>query len=115
MPASFAWRPRVMDTQLRTTSILSRSDYRAALWGELALVCIFVAVLVSTLECNMHRQAILDPLTGPLNRAGLELMVESRSGERLEGLPRPVVVVDLDGFEEAAQLADARMFEHKRR
>lgn len=69
-----------------------------AIWFEISIILVFLGVFVNALVRDVHKQAILDPLTGLLNRTGLSVIVDSRSGERAEGLPRAVVVIDLDGF-----------------
>ena len=74
-------------------------DARAT-WVVLSVILLFLGLYINALVLDIHRQTVLDPLTGLLNRTGLDLMVESRSGDRLESLPRAVVVVDLDGFKQ---------------
>ena len=68
------------------------------LWLTLLAVCLALAYFVHALVTHLNQQAIVDPLTGLFNRAGLELATGAR-GRSLNGvLPRTVVVVDLDGF-----------------
>lgn len=68
------------------------------LWLTLLAVCLALAYFVHALVTHLNQQAILDPLTGLFNRAGLEIATGAR-GRSVSGvLPRTVVVVDLDGF-----------------
>jgi diguanylate cyclase (GGDEF)-like protein len=64
------------------------------------LVCVTSITSVLLHGELLHRnRAVLDPLTGLLNRAALETRVEEIEQQaRLTGEPRSVVLADLDGF-----------------
>ena len=71
----------------------------ARAWVSLVTVTIGLAYFVNALVRHLSQQAITDPLTGLLNRAGLEVVL---SAQERPGRPqsRVVAVLDLDGFKE---------------
>ena len=70
------------------------------LWVTIVFLCWGLGFFVNALVNDLHRQAISDPLTGLLNRSGLDLVAATRAGDRAEALPRSVVVLDLERFKE---------------
>lgn len=76
----------------------------ARLWLTLLAVCLALAYFVHALVTHLNQQAIVDPLTGLFNRAGLEIATGAR-GRSGAAHPRTIVVIDLDGFK---QVNDSR-------
>lgn len=64
-------------------------------WAVLLLSAYFVNALVF----HINRQALVDPLTGLLNRSGLMIALES-SLPPIPERPHIIAVIDLDGFKE---------------
>ncbi len=87
-------------TVLSAVVVFARSDdpYLHAMWVTVLMLCWGLGFFVNTLVRDLNRQALSDPLTGLLNRTGLDLVAETRSGDRPEVLPRSVVVLDLEDF-----------------
>lgn len=55
-------------------------------------------VILGTLVSDLKHQVVIDPLTGLLNRAGLELVTSSPEADRRLPEPRAIIVIDLDDF-----------------
>jgi diguanylate cyclase (GGDEF)-like protein len=72
------------------------------LLGVIACVMVLtVALVVHALVAQLHRLSSIDPLTGALNRRGLEQQAPRvRSVSARSGAPTSVVIVDLDEFKE---------------
>lgn len=68
-------------------------------WIALVAVTIGLAYFVNALVRHLSQQAVLDPLTGLLNRAGLEMVL---AAQERPGQPqsRVLAVLDLDGFKQ---------------
>ena len=77
--------------------VLGRNPDIARAWISVVAVSIGLAYFVNALVDHLNRQAIIDPLTGLLNRTGLDMVLATQ--ER-DGRPQPraVAVLDLDGF-----------------
>jgi diguanylate cyclase (GGDEF)-like protein len=67
-------------------------------WLLLVTICAGLILLLSYLVQNLRALAVLDPLTGLLNRTGLELLLSSNSGPISRSSQRLVVILDLDRF-----------------
>ena len=80
-----------------TVIVLGRNPDIARVWISAMAVCIGLAYFINALVNHLNRQAIIDPLTGLLNRTGLDVVLATQ--ER-DGRPQPraVAVLDLDGF-----------------
>ncbi len=109
VPAVFAatWFPRRQMTGhllvilLASSTVLLLGDSGtdgARVWFVLMAVCLGTAFFVNALVHHLGVQVTYDPLTGLLNRAGLGRIQEADAGGAAVGLPRSVVVLDLDGF-----------------
>lgn len=67
-------------------------------WLLLMTICTGLILLLSYLVQSLRALAVLDPLTGLLNRTGLELLLSRSSGPISRSPQRFVVVLDLDKF-----------------
>ncbi len=103
------WFPRrEMAVHLSVLTVLSgivvfaRSDdpHLRVLWFTVVILCWGLGLFVNSLVRDLNRQVLSDPLTGLLNRTGLGLVAATRSGDRVEALPRSVAVLDLEHFKE---------------
>jgi len=69
-------------------------------WFIVTGLSVSQVLIVGTLVRDLKRNAVTDPLTGLLNRAGLEALgAAPRLRSELQP-PRALVVIDLDGFKE---------------
>lgn len=66
-------------------------------WLTLLAVCLALTYFINALVTHLNQQAIVDPLTGLFNRAGLDIVAGPHARSSVTA-PRTVVVVDLDGF-----------------
>ncbi len=78
--------------------VLQDSRDLRVLWGAIIGLCWGLGFFVNRLIRDLHQQVMSDPLTGLLNRTGLELAAAMLSGDRAQLLPRSVAVLDLDNF-----------------
>lgn len=78
--------------------VLRDSPGLRVLWAAIIGLCWGLGFFVNRLIRDLHQQVMSDPLTGLLNRSGLELAAAILSGERAQVLPRSVAVLDLDNF-----------------
>ncbi|MBI1352665.1 MAG: diguanylate cyclase [Actinomycetales bacterium] len=69
---------------------------RAGLFVTLMLVTILSAYFVNALVSNLNHAAVIDPLTGLLNRAGLRLATETQGSHNMH--VNIVAAIDLDGL-----------------
>lgn len=67
-------------------------------WVVLMVLSIGLAYFVNALVTHLNQQATVDPVTGLLNRTGLESVANGLAGRGSNGLERAVAVLDLDGF-----------------
>jgi diguanylate cyclase len=68
-------------------------------WLLLSTTVVVAALALSSVSAQLRRQAFTDPLTGLLNRAGLERAAEREVAlSDRTGLPLAVVAMDLDDF-----------------
>ncbi len=67
-------------------------------WLIAAGLSVGQVLIVGTLVRDLKRSAITDPLTGLLNRAGLDALAGADRHRNDVNRPRTLVVVDLDGF-----------------
>ena len=79
--------------------IRGRFEHTALMWLTATCVSVALALFLSTLTTYLHQQAIRDPLTGLLNRAGLLDVVAGLTPTAIEDLsPVTAVLLDLDDF-----------------
>ena len=69
-----------------------------AAWLLISGLGLAQVLVLGTLIGDLKRQAVTDPLTGLLNRAGLDLLASSQQSSGRLTHPRSLVVMDLDGF-----------------
>jgi diguanylate cyclase (GGDEF)-like protein len=67
-------------------------------WVVLLVLTIGLAYFVNALVRHLNELAVIDPVTGLLNRAGLIAVAQGLVRRGTNGLPRTVAVLDLDGF-----------------
>jgi diguanylate cyclase (GGDEF)-like protein len=79
-------------------SVRDDDPYLRVLWVTGAILCWGLGFFVNALVGDLYLQVRYDELTGLLNRTGLDLVAATRSGDRMEVLPRSVAVLDLEGF-----------------
>lgn len=70
----------------------------ARVWGVVMAVAIGLAYFVNALVRHLNEQAVVDPVSGLLNRSGLIAVADALAGRGGNGLPRTVALLDLDGF-----------------
>lgn len=82
------------------TAVIARGIYpdSGRVWVVLMVLAIGLAYFVNALVQHLNHQATVDPVTGLLNRVGLEAVTGSLANRGSIGLERVVVVLDLDGF-----------------
>jgi len=74
-------------------------EHIAITWVAALSISALLAVFLNMLNRFVQRQAVRDPLTGLLNRAGLQTVLDPLDAAAVEDLsPLYVVMVDLDGF-----------------
>jgi diguanylate cyclase (GGDEF)-like protein len=74
-------------------------EHIAITWVAAITISALLAVFLNTLNRFVQRQAVRDPLTGLLNRAGLGSVLEPLDPAAVADLsPLFVIVIDLDGF-----------------
>lgn len=67
-------------------------------WAIVTLMGFAQIVILGTLVSDLKHQVVIDPLTGLLNRAGLDLVTSAPESDRRLAEPRAIVVIDLDDF-----------------
>lgn len=67
-------------------------------WVILTAICLAQVMILGVLVSNLKRQVVIDPLTGLLNRAGLEYATSAPGRYSALDQPRSILVMDLDGF-----------------
>lgn len=67
-------------------------------WVVLMVLAIGLAYFINALVLHLNLQATVDPVTGLLNRVGLESVASTLASRGSNGLERAVVLLDLDGF-----------------
>lgn len=67
-------------------------------WAAVTLMGFAQILILGTLVSDLKHQVMIDPLTGLLNRAGLDLVTSAPGGARRLPEPRAIVVIDLDDF-----------------
>lgn len=82
------------------TAVIVRGIYpdSGRVWVVLMVLAIGLAYFVNALVGHLNQQATVDPVTGLLNRVGLEAVANSLANRGSRGLERTVAVLDLDGF-----------------
>jgi diguanylate cyclase (GGDEF)-like protein len=74
-------------------------EHIALTWVAAISISALLAVFLNTLNRYVQRQAVRDPLTGLLNRAGLQSVLDSLDAAAVADLsPFYVIMIDLDGF-----------------
>ena len=69
-------------------------------WFLVMTITAGLAIIVGHLTARLKHLATTDPLTGLLNRSGLELLLDLSGRPGRSSLPRSLVVIDLDGFKQ---------------
>jgi diguanylate cyclase (GGDEF)-like protein len=82
-------------TYLVTLGLRDSLPYMLVTWLITMTVCAAIALLLEYLVSSLRTMAIVDPLTGLFNRAGLESVL---GAHRSFGTPTSLVVIDLDNF-----------------
>lgn len=69
-----------------------------AMWAVVTVICIAVGFLLQYLIESLRTDSVIDPLTGLLNRRGMQVAIAmgDASGRIVD--PRSLIVIDLDGF-----------------
>jgi len=67
-------------------------------WAILSVISFVEILILGMMVSDLKQQVVIDPLTGLLNRAGLELVTSGAEGHRMAPEPRSIVVLDLDNF-----------------
>jgi len=67
-------------------------------WAIITFMGFAQIIILGTLVADLKHQVVIDPLTGLLNRAGLDLVTSTPDADRRLPAPRAIVVMDLDGF-----------------
>lgn len=67
-------------------------------WFLIMTITSGLAMIIGHLTTRLKRLATTDPLTGLLNRSGLELLIDLIGRPGRGSLHRSLVVIDLDGF-----------------
>jgi len=74
-------------------------------WAILTFMGFAQILILGTLVSDLKHQAAIDPLTGLLNRAGLDLVMSGPERDRRVAAPRAIVVIDLDDFKTVNDLS----------
>ena len=69
-----------------------------SVWLVIVGISVGIAYFVHALVTHLSRQVTIDPVTGLSNRTGLNAMAEQFQRRGENGLPRTVVLLDLDNF-----------------
>lgn len=67
-------------------------------WAVLTAMSFAQVMILGAMVADLKRQVVIDPLTGLLNRAGLEYMTSGAEAHIAADEPRSILVIDLDGF-----------------
>jgi len=79
-------------------AIADRFEVLILPWAIIMLMGFSQIVILGTLVSDLKHQVVIDPLTGPLDRAGLELVTSAPHNARRLPEPLAIVVIDLDDF-----------------
>jgi diguanylate cyclase (GGDEF)-like protein len=69
-------------------------------WLLVSALSLGLVVSIGTLVSRLNHLVVTDPLTGLLNRSGLEMLIDLQGGIGRVVEPRSVIVIDLDDFKE---------------
>ena len=69
-----------------------------ASWVTISALCITVVVVTGILVAGLEDGAVIDPLTGVMNRLGLQTLAQLLPRAGRMTLPRTLIALDLDGF-----------------
>ena len=100
----FSWRFTIFEVvfasvaYLVTLVLLDRFVEMLALWVVVVASTIVFGLVLSLIMRRMQELIMVDPLTGLINRKGLEVVLESQQGGGQVVTPRSLVVIDLDAF-----------------
>ncbi len=83
---------------LASFAVENRFEVLVLPWAILTFMGFAQILILGTLVSDLKHQVAIDPLTGLLNRAGLDQVMSSSERERRLTEPRSIVVIDLDDF-----------------
>lgn len=85
---------------LGAITVSGRGEELAASWLAVSALCVAVVAVTGILVAGMQRVAVIDPLTGVMNRLGLQTLAQMFPRTGRLTLPRTLVALDLDHFTE---------------
>jgi diguanylate cyclase (GGDEF)-like protein len=83
---------------LASFAVADRFEILILPWAVVTFMGFAQIIILGTLVSDLKHQVVIDPLTGLLNRAGLDIVTAAADGERTLPQPRSIVVIDLDDF-----------------
>ena len=100
----FSWRFTVAVvlfisvSYLVTLLLMDQFGELLPLWIVVTLSSLAFGVVLSLIMQRMQKLIMVDPLTGLINRKGLEVVLEAQASAGQVDTPRSLVVIDLDAF-----------------
>lgn len=100
----FSWRFTIIEVALTSVSycvtliLMDQFAELLPLWIMVSLSTLAFGVVLSLIIRRMQTLIMVDPLTGLINRKGLEVVLEAQASAGQLATPRSLVVIDLDAF-----------------
>ncbi|MDO8732439.1 MAG: GGDEF domain-containing protein [Actinomycetota bacterium] len=100
----FSWRITVAEVlftslaYLVTLILMDQLGELLPLWIIVTLSTMAFGLVLSLIMRRMQMLIMVDPLTGLINRKGLEVVLEAQASAGQVSTPRSLVVIDLDAF-----------------
>ncbi|MDP2014834.1 MAG: GGDEF domain-containing protein [Actinomycetota bacterium] len=100
----FSWRFTIAEvaftsiSYLVTLILMEQLGELLPLWIVVSLSTLAFGVVLSLIMRRMQMLIMVDPLTGLINRKGLEVVLEAQASAGQVTTPRSLVVIDLDAF-----------------
>ncbi|MDO9484613.1 MAG: diguanylate cyclase, partial [Actinomycetota bacterium] len=100
----FSWRFTIAEViftsvcYLVTLILMDQLRELFPLWIVVTLSTLAFGVVLSLIMQRMQMLIMVDPLTGLINRKGLEVVLEAQASAGITATPRSLVVIDLDAF-----------------
>ncbi|GAA1698197.1 hypothetical protein GCM10009792_17790 [Microcella alkalica] len=76
------------------------SNVLPSAWAAIAVLAVGITVVLQVLVSALEQQALLDPLTGVMNRRGLQTYLSLRRTNRRPLSHRSIAVIDVDDFKQ---------------